>query len=201
MKFPTSALILCVAIDVLPAFGQSLPEHARQYGGSATNAIDVDVPVASPPELMVRADLVIRGRVAEVTTRLNADESNVITEYSIVPIQAFKERRTRAVATLGAVSKIVIRRTGGQLVTPDGLRLATSINIYPDAECFAVGEEIVAFLTYHTDTDVYSFTNGEFGAFRVRDGKVSPMTKDAAVRRQVQPIDAGVFFTDMQRAR
>jgi len=41
---------------------------------------------------MSRADLVVNGRVTIVTTCLNADQSDVITEYTIAPIQAFKQR-------------------------------------------------------------------------------------------------------------
>jgi hypothetical protein len=197
----TAMALLFVVMGTSSVLGQSLADSARQNGGSATNVIDIDAPVTHPAEAMSLSDLVMHGRVIDLKVRLSSDESSVVTEYTIAPIQAFKERRVTSVAIPGVVPKIIVQRSGGSLVTADGLRLSTSINIYPEAECFVLGEEVVVFLTYHSDTGLYSLSAGEFSAFRIRDGKVSPMTMEVAARRHVQPIEASLFFRDLQRMR
>jgi len=80
---------------------------------------------------MSQSDLVVHGLVVDVKARLSADQTQVNTEYTIAPIQAFKDKRPATVATPGAISKIVVRRPGGTLLTDDGLRLWTSVNGFP----------------------------------------------------------------------
>jgi hypothetical protein len=201
MKSVTSILVFCVAVSASPALAQTLPEIARQQGGAAGRVIDIDSPIARPAELMSQSDLVIHGRVVDVTVRLNSDQSDVVTMYTIAPIQAFKQRRAASVAIPGAVSKILVQQYGGSLVTEDGLRLSTSVNVFPESECFTVGEEVVLFVTYRSNIGMYAFAAGEFGAYRIREGKVSPMTRDVAGRLQVQPVDASLFFRELQRLR
>ena len=201
MKSGTSILVFCVAISGSPVLGQTLPDIARHQGGSAGRIIDIDSPVTRPAELMLLSDLVIHGRVVNATVRLNSEQSEVVTEYTIAPIQAFKDRRFTSASTPGAVPTILVQRGGGSLVTADGLRLSTDINIFPESECFKLGEEVVLFLTYHPDTNVYSFAAGAFAAFRIRDGMVRPMTQEVATRLRTQPFDASAFFKELQRLR
>lgn len=201
MKSGVSILVVCLAMSGSPALGQSLPDIARQQGGSARRMIDLDGPIARPAELPAQSDLVIHGRVADVTVRLNSDQSDVVTDYTIVPIQAFTQRRIDSVASPGAISNIVVQQYGGSLVTADGLRLSTSVDIFRESERFRVGEEVVAFLIYRSELRVYYFSGGAFGAYRIRDGKVRPMTKEVATRLRTQPVDASSFFRDLQRPR
>jgi hypothetical protein len=86
-------------------------------------------------------------------------------------------------------------------VTEDGLRSSTSVNLVPESERFRVGEEVVAFLTYRFEAGVYSLSNGAFGAYRIHEGVVSPMTRDVAARRKDRPVDASLFFRDLQTLR
>ena len=201
MKSSISILVFCIAISASPVAAQTLPDLARQQGGFAGTVIDLDGPIARPAWLLSKSDLVIHGRVVNVTVQLNSDQSNVVTQYTIVPIQAFKQRRASSVAIPGTVSDIVIQQLGGSLVTADGLRLSTSVNVFPESESFKVGEEVIAFLTDRPEIGVYRFTDGEFGAYRIRDGMVTPMTKAVATRLQVQPVKASLFFADLQRLR
>src|SRR5262245_52334502 len=46
-----------------------------------------------------------------------------------------------AVSVPGTASKILVQRSGGILITPDGLRLSTTVNIFPQSESFQVGEQ------------------------------------------------------------
>ena len=201
MKSGVSILVFCVAMRASSLLAQTLPDFARQQGGSARRMIGLDGPIARPAELMSKSDLVIHGRVVDVTRRLTADQVDVVTDYTVVPIQSFKERRAAAVARPGAVANVVVRQYGGSMVTADGLRLSTSVNVFPESESFKVGEEIIVFLTDRPEVGLYRFTDGEFGAYRIRDGMVTPMTQAVAARLQVQPVKAPLFFADLQRLR
>jgi len=201
MKVSATAFVICVAMIVPPVMGQSLADTARQNGGSAGSVTDVCGPVPSLADVMSQSELVVHGRIVDVKTRLSPDETQVTTEYTIAPIQAFKDKRPASVPTPGAVSKIVLRRTGGTLLTSDGLRLWTSVNIFPEAECFRLGEEVVAFLAYNSDAHAYYFASGGFAAYRVRDGIVTPMTSEVVSRRGDQPVEASVFFRELLRLR
>jgi hypothetical protein len=183
------------------AFGQNLIEIARQHGGSANSMIDFDSPILQPVDLMSQADFVVYGRVTDVTVRLNAAQSEVMTEYTIVPIHPFKQRVIDTVSVPGTASKIVVQRSGGILITPDGLRLSTTVNIFPESESFQAGEEVLLFLIYKAETRSYIFASGEFGAYRIRSGMASLMTVNAAKRRGDKPTPATALFAHIQQAR
>jgi hypothetical protein len=106
MTTGTAVLACWIALGPVSALGQALPEIARLYGGSANPTIDMCATISRPGDLMSQADLVVHGRVTSVTVGLNADQSAVITEYTIAPIQTFKPRRTDAVGLPGMVSRI-----------------------------------------------------------------------------------------------
>jgi hypothetical protein len=197
----SAAFVICLAVSASPAPGQSLVDSARQNGGSSGAMIDVCGPVPSLAIVMALSDLVVHGRVVDVKTRLSSDETRVITEYTIAPIQAFKDTRPASVAIPGAVSKIVVRRTGGTLLTNDGLHLWTSVNIFPETECFTLGEEVVAFLGYDSDSHVYYFAAGGFAAYRIGDGMVTPMTREVVSRRGDRPVETALFFSELLRLR
>jgi len=148
---------------------------------------------------MSRANLVVNGRVTSATTALDADQSNVVTEYKIAPIRTFKQQHPDAFTTPGMVSTIVVRHTGGSLTTVDGLQLSTDVNIFPQSETFRVGEEVVVFLVYHTDSRTYTLASGEFSAYRIRNGVATLMTTRAAKRRGDQPIASSTLFAELLR--
>jgi hypothetical protein len=199
-SFRAATIFAVSVVSTTPAAaGQTLPEMIRANGGVGGNSIGLDAPVSSMRDVVSGSDLVFRGGVVEARTLLSADESMVETEYVIRPIEAFKDERRQAVKTPGVVATIVVRRAGGRLVTEDGLRLWTSASIFPEAECFTVGEEVVVMLTYRPDVQAYSFTHGAFGAFRIRDGMVTPMTKEVAQRRKDVPTSIAAFLSEVQR--
>ena len=94
-----------------------------------------------------------------------------------------------------------MQRSGGSLTTSDGLRLSTTVNIFPESESFQVGEEVLLFLNYRAGTKTYGFTSGTFGAYRIREGMATLMTADAAKRRGDRPVPSSALFADLQRIR
>jgi hypothetical protein len=82
-----------------------------------------------------------------------------------------------------------------------GLHLWTTVNIFPETECFTLGEEVVAFLGYDSDSHVHYFAAGGFAADRIRDGMVTPMTSEGVSRRGDLTVEASVFFNDLLRLR
>ena len=142
-----AGLVVCVIGTGAAVLGQTLPEMARELGGEAVNQIGIDAPVSSIREAVLDSVLVLRGDIVAPRTRLNADESTVETEYGIRPPEAFKDRLPRAVQTPGTVPTVVFRRGGGRLVTEDGLRVGTAVDIFSEGECFSAGEDVVVMLT------------------------------------------------------
>ena len=196
-----AAAILAVSIisSDSTACGQTLPEFARMNGGAAGSIIDIDAPLPSMQDVIRASDLVLRGQIAALRTMLNANQSGVETDYTIRPIEALKDERRQAVKTPGVVPPIVVRRSGGRFVSEGGLRLGTTINIFPEEECFSLGEEVVVMLTHGSGGEVYRFSRGEFGAFRVQEGLVIPMTKGVVRRRKDVPVAIDAFLTDLRR--
>ena len=148
-----------------PTYGQSLPEIARQHGGTASSVISVNTPVSPLRDVVMDSDLIVRGQITKVEPQLTTDQSTVETVYTIRPIEVLKDARSQRMRMRGSVSPIVVRHAGGRLVTEDGLHLATSINDLPEAEYFALSEEVLVMLTYHAYTQAYEFAHGTFGAF------------------------------------
>ena len=199
-KSTAAVLVFLIALNPLSAPAQTLREIAERNGGSATGVISVDEPISRPADLISLADLVVHGRVTSMTTRLDTDERFVITEYTIAPIQAFKQQQQVSVKTPGTMSKLVVQHFGGSLTTTDGLRLSTDVNIFPESETFRAGEEVVLFLQYHPDTGIYSLIS-QFGAYRIRNGVAALMTAKAAKNRGDQPIASSALFGELQAKR
>ena len=96
-----AGLVVCVIGTGAAVLGQTLPEMARELGGEAVNQIGIDAPVSSIREAVLDSDLVLRGDIVALRTRLNADESTVETEYGIRPTEAFKDRLPSSGADAG----------------------------------------------------------------------------------------------------
>lgn len=62
----------------------------------ATSVIDIDAPISWTRDLMTLSDLVANGVVTAVNTRLNADQSEVLTEYTV----ALKRCSSKDIQTL-----------------------------------------------------------------------------------------------------
>jgi integrase len=164
MKINIALLLSCIALGSTTAFGQNLVEIARQHGGYANAMIDIDAPISQPVDLMAHADLVVHGRVTDVTVRLNAAQSEVMTEYTIASIQAFKQRIVDTVSVPGTASKIVVLRWGVIERLPCTIRL---LPIAKASASFHDFEEYERLLVAANETDarayVIALLGGEAG--------------------------------------
>jgi hypothetical protein len=196
MRLLTSVVVIFLLV-IAPA-AQSLRDRAKQAGGSVSTIMGFEFDVVGVPELLAKSDLVLYGRIVEVTPRLSPDESYVMTDYVIAPVRVLKQTRPMNTARPGQTTRIVVSRPGGMLID-GGYRLSTSVMNYPESEALKLNEEVVLFLQYNADTRMYAFTSGPFGAFRVADGHIGAMTIEVAKRRGDKPSAVSAFLNEVQR--
>ena len=185
---------LCLAMAMPSA--QSLRERAKREGGKASTIMGDDLPVVQTRELMADSDLVLRAQIIEAKSHVGPDETYVVTDYVIAPIQVLKQKRLITAARPGETTEIVVRRAGGK-TTEGGFEFSTIMSTYPESESFQVGDDILVFLQYDSSGRVYSFTGGPFGAFRVQNNQVHPMTREVARRRGDKPVELTKFVNDL----
>jgi len=73
--------------------------------------------------------------------------------------------------------------------------MSTLADSFPLNEEFAVGDEVVCFLLYDSSKGIFELVDGPSSAFRVRQGYVHPLTKDAARRIRHQAAPVAAFIT------
>jgi hypothetical protein len=195
MKQALPIILLMFAVDAVES--QSLRERAKNQGGRAENMMTDDSGIATLPYLVEHSDLVIHGRVLAVTTGLFPDESAVYTDCQLTPIRLIKNRVLPIASQPGQLTPLVARRPGGVLIEGQ-LRMVTTVNSFPESEALKVGDEAVLFLTRHPEGQFYYFTGGPFGAFRVRQGRIEALTKDAALQRGDSPRSLKAFLGEVE---
>jgi len=192
---PASLVILSMT-SVGSGQSLSMRERARQLGGVATNSGNADFGIGRPEELMALSEVVLRGVAVAVTPKLEADESMVVTDYTVAPLQFLKLPKSES--SKGEPQRIVVRQPGGTLIE-NGLRMTTNIDIFPEDEFFALGDDVIMFLIYDAKGGVYNFAGGPFGAFQVQLGNATAMTKRTAERRGDVPVEVTTFLYGLSR--
>jgi hypothetical protein len=176
---------------------QSLRERAKNEGGSAENKVFERHGVATVPYLVQHSDVVIHAQILSATARLNRDETEVLTEYQLMPIQ-FKKNLVNPVGNRpGALTPLVARRSGGVLVEGQ-YRMITHADWFPESEALKPGEEAVLFLSRHPNEQFYYFVGGPYGVFRVKQGRVEALTEAVARQRQDSPTSLFSFLEDVE---
>jgi hypothetical protein len=147
----------------------------------------VVAPIVTIEEASAQSTVVVQGVVKSVEIRLFADETIVVTEYQINPVRVYKgpEQTSRRP---GFPSPLIVDVPGGRL-SVEGLELGTVINEFPEAESsLAVGERVILFLSpEERQPGSFRLMGGSFGALRVSNGTVLPLTRQAGARRGDQP--------------
>lgn len=146
-----SVLLLAMAVLASAAQDQiSIIESAKRNGGKADLTIDVCGPAFSLAGSVSAAELVVRGIVLSSGPTLSRDQTMVVTELELAPLEFYK--RTMAAADRpGVVSRLIVQRPGGHL-NYEGLDLRTSTNTFPSRNpAMRVGDEIIVFVFIHPD--------------------------------------------------
>jgi len=155
-------------------------------------SLDVHCPKPTFDDVARLSDLIVRGRVGHVTTRLSDDGDYVLTEFTIIPSKVYKGSAGDVVKTPGPTKPLIVRRLGGTVIV-DGLQLTTDANLYPETESLREGEDVLLFLNRNANTGNCGFTGGPNGAYRIADGQVTAMTESTAVQRGEEPQSFEAF--------
>jgi hypothetical protein len=182
----------------------SLKDLARRSGGTVTSKVDGESPSMSLRELAQTAELIIRGRLKTMTTRLSDDESTVFRDFTVTPLAIIKPPPELLRANRpGPLQTLTLRQLGGTIFV-DGLTLTTMTNFEDRETPMAAGQEYVFFLsralpsrstTMSTGPGVYQLSLAHWGAYPIRNGKVGNFTKWIAQRTDRNTDDPAAFVT------
>jgi hypothetical protein len=179
---------------------ESLRARAKAEGGSVTMFMGIDFSMFSFEELVKTAEVIVHGRVRSVRPHLTADESDVVTDVTIDPTRLLKQT-TPVVsrAQPGATAPLIVRHVGGTVVE-QGMKISLTVDVYPSIEEFTAGDEVVCFLVYDASQGVFQLVDGPSGAFRVRQGNVYALTKDAGLRLRHEPTPVAAFLSSIDQS-
>lgn len=174
--------VVTLALALSSGYAQtkdSLRSKARAKGGVGTNQLTVHAGPRSVSELSKRAQLIAHGRVTSVRSHLTPDESFVVTDVTVEPIRLLKEDISVLTRRQpGGTKALIVRHLGGT-VTEGELTMTTSVNLFPLDERLVSGDEVICFLRYNEAERVFELIEGPFAAFRVREGRVHALNREA----------------------
>jgi len=169
-----------------------LVDLARHNGGKIGVSIDINAPISTFEAVTTESELIVRGVVSRVTTRLSSDRQYVVTDFEITPFRVYKGSIENVGKTPGPTRPLVAERLGGVL-TIYGLELRTAANEFPESESLREGNDVFLFLSRDPTTPDFVFTDGAYGAYRIVDGRVAAMTASTAVKRGEAPQPFAAF--------
>jgi hypothetical protein len=191
MRIITAMLLLLHFGTVAGQQSDSLIAMARERGGSAGITLHLNTPISTVEQLVEKSTIIVQGSIRSVSTKLSPDETVVRTAYEVVPIRYYKGTASTS-RRPGATKPVIVSRPGGALEV-NGLRLTTTVDIFPEDESLSVGTVAILFLTpYEDNPDEFRIAGGPFGVFKLSNGTVSAMTGAVARRRgdDIPTLDA-----------
>ena len=194
---------VCLLLVVLTSDSSAQPSMrltALANGGVATNTVDSMEPNLSLQQLIDRSDLIVHGRISSKTAVLFMDDRFVGTDYGVVPHRVLKQNPALNIRARPGLppSAALVRVLGGTLV--EGSSRFTTVNsALPEAEAPRSGDEVIWFLRYDSELQVYTLVGGSFGAVRIDAGHVLSQTAETAKRRGGQPAPVSTFLHDVQQ--
>ena len=196
MKFGFLACVLSIG-QAVPQ-GDSIVDAARRQGGAVTVRVNIMPTMGTVEEMANLSSLILRGTVVSLATRLSKDERIVVTEYEIAP-QTFYKGSFAVQSRPGFVAGLIVHRPGGTM-SFNGLRLATTLDDFPENEAPKVGEEMILFLTRsEVEPGKFRMIGNASGAFRIAEGKVAALTAEVAQRRGDSPQTVQECERDLRR--
>lgn len=193
----TSALFVIVLSSSDPHGQVTLPEIARQESPHPVyQTRQRELLPKGLDELLPRADLVLRGRVASERAYLSKDQMDLYTDYSIIPTQVFFQRDQLAARVPGNLPLITLTRWGGQ-TTIDGVQVTL---VDKDLEPFRIGDDLLLVLVYREGEGKYRLPDDLSGAFAVVGDRIHPLVRDARYDR-FKGMTVAQFQSEVSQAR
>jgi hypothetical protein len=201
-----AVVLIALSLSATGNAQTSLKELAREHGGYASNVIDQEPPLLTVEQMVVHADLIIRGHIIQATPRLSDDESLVFTEYTIAPAEVIKgSAEPSTAARPGLMAPVTVRQVGGAM-TVDGLRLRTETNYDEAGSPLVLRGEYVFFLAKALESSLgkvakpnsYEFVAGPYAALKIQNAKIVHVTKEAARRQGLSTGDAETFLAEVR---
>jgi hypothetical protein len=174
-----SRFLVCALLAASLGFQgpESLITSARRLGGEAQNGLDVELTFVPFGTIVANSQIIVRGYVRSISSRLSADERWVLTQYEVTPTRFFKGS-TPQLSRPGQTQPVLVTHIGGTLEI-DGLHLSSTVDIYPAADFLRPGDDVILFLSpAPLAAGCFSFEGGPFGAFRVTGGMVAAMSSE-----------------------
>jgi hypothetical protein len=195
--FALALALASLPVSVVTLQRRSLKEMARENGGKALISSEVELPAAPLPQLVGETDFIVEATILSKRGVLSADETRVLTEYTILPLKVLKDKVGVATRpTPGPGAELVVRQPGGQMVV-DGLELEYLTNLFP-LDGLQVGRTYVMFLYRDTREGGFAFVRGPFGVFLLDGKSVFPATKAAAqLRMELVPKKAEELYAEI----
>jgi hypothetical protein len=200
---PLAIVLLVATGSLLTAVVQdqrapTLKELARQNGGAYKTWMDVQGPLGPLPKLAAEAELIVEGRIVSRITRLNTEETAVLTVFTLLPERVFKDKlQLGALPKPGPTEPLTFFEAGGT-VEVDGLRITMTHNVATDPP-LSVGDKIIGFFMKHGEGDMLRLHYGPYGLLRVRDGSVLAANAEVARYRPLEHTSVTDVRADIQR--
>jgi len=190
------ATAVAASVSTVAIAQDNLRERARANGGIAEIRVGNEFGATKIDELVARAAIIVHGRIIEVRPHLNANETMVVTDFTISPHRFLKQDPSFVTADRpGPMPPLIVRRGGGTVVE-GATRISAIADPFSDEDT-PLGAEVVMFLGYDKNEKAFYFTNGPFGMFRVRDGQMFAINHETAARRGDTPMSLGAFLADV----
>jgi hypothetical protein len=201
-----AAIAACCVTAGVTQESASIKELARRQGGSATIVVNSEFPLLTVDRLVSESDLIVRGRIEKAVAILSEDESLVLTDYTLRPLDLIKQpAQFGSLAAPGVLPSIKVEVVGGDLLL-EGLHLRTESDLHRNTTQLEVGTEYVFFLgaarskvSKQVRPGVFVPTAGVFGILPIRQGILTNFTASVSARR-VLPTDDPSAFGQMVRA-
>jgi hypothetical protein len=133
--------------------------------------------------MVQRSDMIVRGTLSNPHAYLSADQTELYTDYQLLPAQVIADRgMPRDKRLPGAPPPVIVRQWGGE-TTIDGVK----VKIYDEnLKPLPTDTQLLLFLVYDQSAAKYDLCDGVAGAFELRGG-------DARLRHLLVPSSGPTY--------
>jgi hypothetical protein len=155
---------------------------------------------------MAQTDLILLGRVVQVSPHLSAEQKDIFTDYSIQPLRMIWPQAkaaplpTRPGTQPQASPVIVVERWGGTM-TFAGVSLTQQDS---ELRAFRQGEEVILFLKFDKDKKKYIPVSPASSIFYLEKDRIRPFLRDSdnhPVFEGVRSLTMDEFYAEINRRK